>query len=101
MDDQAGVVCGVGQLAHNALGELGFIWVEHAGADAYPHLFAVRALGAQLLAGAGGVAGHRFAQLLGVVSALAEGAAASDLLLGSIPSSNLARNGQCGIERLT
>lgn len=80
--DEAGVVGGVWQFDANALGELGFVGVEHAGADADLHAFAVRALGAELFAGAGGVGGHGFADRWEFVKALAEHPGAADLLLG-------------------
>jgi hypothetical protein len=53
-NDQTGIVRGVWQLADNALGKLGFLRIEHAGADRHANTFAQRALGTQLLTGARG-----------------------------------------------
>lgn len=82
LDDEAGVVGGVWKLDADALRESGFGGVEHAGADVDLHAFAVRALGAELFAGAGGVGGHGFADRREFVQALAEHSGAADFLLG-------------------
>jgi len=42
LGDQAGVVGGIRQLADDAFGVLGFVRVEHAGANTHPHLLAQR-----------------------------------------------------------
>ncbi len=79
-DNQGCVIRVVWQLADNALGKLGFLRIEHAGADRHANTIAQRALDPQLFTSTRCIGGDRSADRLDVMPALAERAAAADRL---------------------
>ena len=81
---QPHVVGGIRQIHHHPVGILRLLRVEHASADADPHLLAKRALGAEFLRGTHHVGGHRLFDGRQLRQPLAEHATAADLLLWRI-----------------
>src|SRR5690606_28818131 len=79
-DDQPCVIGWKRELADDPFRELRLVRVEHTGADADPYLLAERALRPELFTCPGGIGGHGLADWLDVMQALAESAAAADLL---------------------